>query len=94
MFLVINDWMKIICCYYHPILDVYWRQFLDEIYAIQYWMFLVINFGWKLYAAIIIQYWMIFVVSFWMKIMPFNIGCFLSSILDGNYTLLLSSNIG
>ena len=59
--------MKIICCYYHPILDVYCRQFLDEIYAIQYWMFLVINSGWKLYAAIIIQYWMIF-VQYWMII--------------------------
>ena len=34
MFLVVNFWMKIIRCYYHPILDVSCRQFLDENYML------------------------------------------------------------
>ena len=35
MLLVVSFWMKIIRCFYHPILDVSCRQFLDENYASQ-----------------------------------------------------------
>ena len=34
MFLVVSFWMKIIRCYYHPILDVSCRQFSDENYML------------------------------------------------------------
>ena len=41
MFLVISFLMKIICCYYHPILDISCHQFLDEIlddFLVSFWM--------------------------------------------------------
>ena len=67
MFLVINVWKKIICCYYHPILDVSCRQFLDENYALNYHLILDVS----CHQCLDENY---------MLLLSSNIGCLLSSI--------------
>ena len=59
--------MKIIRCYYHPILDVSCRQFLDENYALNYHLILDVS----CHQCLDENY---------MLLLSSNIGCLLSSV--------------